>query len=294
MSPPVLPVLVALPLLAGLAAAARATVPMQPALLELRAGLQDAASDTLQKAEPKAPTEFESEFKALDKEFRDARRAYQLALKAKFEERKKLGQQLTVEDRAGDPTAQYVPRFRDFATRAKGTEWGGRALLNAIDMSTAKFEPAWLDELIEVYVNDATIGERAAGVIGNLSWRVGSEVSEGALRRLIASTTRDSVSAAASFSLGSALMQSVHVPGQEPAANTPERTAEAAKLFRLVAERYADTTYAERAKGALFELENLSLGKVAPDFETVDENGKPWKLSDYRGKVTIIDFWGFW
>ncbi|MBM3977987.1 MAG: redoxin domain-containing protein [Planctomycetes bacterium] len=257
--------------------------------------MQDAARDAIPKPAPKAPTELEGEFKALEKEFRDARRAYQLALKAKYEERQKLGQQLTAEDRAGDPTPQYVPRFREFATRAKGTEWGGRALLNAIDMSVAKVEPAWLDELIEVYANDATIGGRAAEVIGNLSWRAGSEVSEAALRRLIATTTRDTVSAAANFNLGTALMQGVYVPGQGPAAdNTPERVAEAAKLLRLVAEKFPDTTYAERAKGALFELENLSIGKVAPDFETVDENGKPWKLSDYRGKVTIIDFWGYW
>ena len=25
-----------------------------------------------------------------------------------------------------------------------------------------------------------------------------------------------------------------------------------------------------------------------------DENGVSWKLSDYRGKVVVVDFWGFW
>ena len=31
-----------------------------------------------------------------------------------------------------------------------------------------------------------------------------------------------------------------------------------------------------------------------PDFDAVDVDGNAFKLSDYRGKVTVIDFWGFW
>lgn len=35
-------------------------------------------------------------------------------------------------------------------------------------------------------------------------------------------------------------------------------------------------------------------GKPAPDFEAVDLDGKSFKLSDYRGKVLLIDFWATW
>jgi hypothetical protein len=48
------------------------------------------------------------------------------------------------------------------------------------------------------------------------------------------------------------------------------------------------------AKGELFELRNLRVGKVAPDIEGEDLDGVKFKHSDYRGKVVVIDFWGDW
>jgi len=50
----------------------------------------------------------------------------------------------------------------------------------------------------------------------------------------------------------------------------------------------------ETAKGDLFELRNLVVGKPAPDIEGDDVDGQHFKLSDYRGKVVFLDFWGFW
>lgn len=49
-----------------------------------------------------------------------------------------------------------------------------------------------------------------------------------------------------------------------------------------------------QAKEALFEIENLQVGCTAPDIVGVDVEGAAIKLSDYRGKVVLLDFWGFW
>jgi hypothetical protein len=38
----------------------------------------------------------------------------------------------------------------------------------------------------------------------------------------------------------------------------------------------------------------LEIGKVAPEIEGEDIDGQRFKLSDYRGKVVVLDFWGNW
>ena len=41
-------------------------------------------------------------------------------------------------------------------------------------------------------------------------------------------------------------------------------------------------------------MHNLIVGKPAPEIDGVDFDGKPLKLSDYRGKVVVLVFWGTW
>ncbi len=55
-----------------------------------------------------------------------------------------------------------------------------------------------------------------------------------------------------------------------------------------------DATVADQVVGELFEIRNLAIGKAAPDIVADDLDGKPFKLSEYRGKVVVIDFWGNW
>lgn len=54
------------------------------------------------------------------------------------------------------------------------------------------------------------------------------------------------------------------------------------------------TEIAPEAERLLFEIQNLSIGKVAPDIVAEDIDGVEFKLSDYRGKVVVLDFWGDW
>ena len=77
---------------------------------------------------------------------------------------------------------------------------------------------------------------------------------------------------------------------------------EAEALFDRAAEKYGDVkipvtyygsggTIREKAEAELFQIRQLAVGKVAPDIEGEDQDGKRFKLSDYRGKVVLVDFW---
>src|SRR5262249_26877522 len=80
-------------------------------------------------------------------------------------------------------------------------------------------------------------------------------------------------------------------------------TAEAAKAFNTLKSKYADVkpqgekSFGERAETMLAGLDNVAklvVGKTAPEIEGEDLDGKAFKLSDYRGKVVLLDFWAHW
>jgi hypothetical protein len=92
-------------------------------------------------------------------------------------------------------------------------------------------------------------------------------------------------------------------------ARSEERTAakadadklrqESEQLFEEVIAKYGDVkdhgkTLAKKGQSSLYEIRNLAIGKKAPDIQGSDSDGKSFKLSDYRGKVVVLDFWALW
>ena len=77
--------------------------------------------------------------------------------------------------------------------------------------------------------------------------------------------------------------------------------AEAEALLDEVISRYGEMedpnlghTLADTARAARDELHNITVGKQAPEIEGKDADGEPLKLSDYRGKVVLLNFCGDW
>lgn len=60
------------------------------------------------------------------------------------------------------------------------------------------------------------------------------------------------------------------------------------------AELSADKEFRAEVQSIIDGREKLIPGKVAPDISGVDLDGVAFKLSDYRGKIILLDFWGDW
>jgi peroxiredoxin len=65
-------------------------------------------------------------------------------------------------------------------------------------------------------------------------------------------------------------------------------------LYNSLSERLKNTETAKIFKNALDGLRITAIGATAPDFSQADVNGVPVKLSSFRGKYVLIDFWASW
>jgi hypothetical protein len=121
--------------------------------------------------------------------------------------------------------------------------------------------------------------------------------SEMMLRVLYAKGKRDEVRGVACLVLAQVLMHGAERLATSDAKAAEKMHRESERLFEEAAEKYADVKTAfdgpvgRKAKSELFDLRYLSVGKTAPEVTGVDQDGKPFKLSDYKGKVVLLDFW---
>jgi thiol-disulfide isomerase/thioredoxin len=62
----------------------------------------------------------------------------------------------------------------------------------------------------------------------------------------------------------------------------------------VLAAHYADKATRLSVRGGTFKKDNTEAGKPAPDFTLKDLDGKNIALSQYRGKVVLVNFWATW
>lgn len=79
--------------------------------------------------------------------------------------------------------------------------------------------------------------------------------------------------------------------GRDQLIKRMETAYEAAVKFDDVTNIPFKNSVAEKAKSELYELRYLSKGQLAPEIQGQDQDGHPFKLTDYRGKVVLLYFW---
>lgn len=102
------------------------------------------------------------------------------------------------------------------------------------------------------------------------------------------------VRGAACYFLAASRYEQLENPDERKLANIATLLERAKKDYADVRLDGEDQPLGDIADALLFEVTFLQPGKIAPDIEGTDVAGKPMKLSEYRGKVVMLVFWGSW
>ncbi|NOT29577.1 MAG: redoxin domain-containing protein [Planctomycetes bacterium] len=189
---------------------------------------------------------------------------------------------------------EFAERFALVARAHPGTEDAFEGWSRVIDLSSQGLSGERTAEALGALTRDFLTSEKLESLAINLRFEasvVGEERSIEALRKLAAGSPHRKVQAAAWYSLAAVL-------GEERKPDDP-RLAEAQQVLARLAsyddvEALDGRSYAKAAAALRFALEHLRPGQLCPDFKAVDAEGAGFQLSDYKGKVVLIDFWGFW
>lgn len=116
------------------------------------------------------------------------------------------------------------------------------------------------------------------------------------LKKIAATATSAKLKASATYGLGQNLAAQLDALGDKPE-QIEKVAAEAEKVFAQAIGLFDKEKLAaqkETAEKELTSFRTLRVGKEAPDIKGADLDGKDFKLTDYRGKVVLLDFWGNW
>jgi peroxiredoxin len=89
-----------------------------------------------------------------------------------------------------------------------------------------------------------------------------------------------------------ALMAQAHILAP-PNCGDRERRGRAVALLRGELAQHPGHSLARQCNDAIWRLEHLAPNLVAPDFGARDVDGNELRLSDWRGKIVLVDVWSF-
>ena len=122
-----------------------------------------------------------------------------------------------------------------------------------------------------------------------------SDLAEKRLKQVIEVSPFEAVKASATYSLLKTLEKRIDNQEDAPA----NIVAEIESLKTLLKTKYVDAAMISGAKySGLIEAEEfakkLEIGQPVPNIVGNDIDGEKFELADYKDKVVVISFWGFW
>ena len=286
--------------------------------------LQEESADKKKQDEEKPQSETEDEpaeeeeevdpavaaYEELDKAHQKARREFIKEVRsASGDERMKLIM-------SGGPSKEFAQKFMDYAKEYAGSENEFKAIRFAATNGDDDIVSAAMEIMADKFADDKQLVTFLASFGRAVQFPNQTHIDF--LELLISKSSEEAVKGAslyAKFSLfksvpmmKESLAERADLADVVPAATqkflkemeTGEKfNAMLEEMLGEVAEKYGDVKFGRSTLGKLagdelYVTKYLTVGKVAPDIEGVDLDGEEFKLSDYRGKVVLLDFWGDW
>ena len=246
------------------------------------APFQEPAATAAPQQEPSASARFE----ALRAEYDEAYQAWMTKVQAMFAEAEASGEPLT--EYPPQPGADFVPRFTEAAAEYAGTEGAVPFLVWIVQNGLYQQMPEAKDALSKLMsTHIASEGLAPLGpMLGQLDYVMGEGYAAKMAFKLEKESQSANLRAWAAFTRLSPVFKN----------NGPKTDAflgakkEMLALLEKVDDPYLQMTF----DSEVTVLEVFGLGMTAPDITGPDLDGTTFSLTDYKGKVIFLDFWGDW
>jgi hypothetical protein len=228
----------------------------------------------------------------------------------------------TFQDRINLAKDKYGPKFLELAEKDPKDPAALDALVWVVQNVQAQGKDTVRARALDILAKDHAKSDKVGAILQMLGNGAGGKQNEVLLRAVLDQNPSRDVQAQACLSLAEYLKNIASYaqmlkdrPAIAPALenflgkdtfaglkqlDTGKVDKQVEELFERAADKYGDvklpdgSTVGAKVKPELFEIRHLSVGKPAPEIEGEDLDGKKFKLSDYKGKVVLLDFWGNW
>ena len=176
-------------------------------------------------------------------------------------------------------------KAEEFAKQFAGTDDAVQFLMIVVQASTDKdAQKAGIEEMLKSHINSPALAPMGR-MLEDLDRMINPEFAAKAKARMLESENAD-VRGWALFATHKSAIETADREGEEYAA--------AKKALLAAADAVEDGRLAKDMRGAIDLREKYGVGCEAPDIAGIDLDGVEFKLSDYKGKVIFLDFWGDW
>jgi hypothetical protein len=191
------------------------------------------------------------------------------------------------------------PRFLELAEKHPKTDAGFQALNLVVNAgATGAAAQARLDKAYGLLAADYADHPQIGALCQRLM-NASSPAGDKLLRAVMEKHKSADLQGQACYYLAMSLKNRAQNASAEQA---EQLVTQAEEMFQRLLDKHAAAKLNNRPLGTMARSElaglrtmlKLAIGKVAPEIEGEDIDGNPFKLSDYRGKVVVLDFWGHW